>query len=903
MNDNILYEALGISRNASNQQINQAYLKSVQENQNNPEKIELINISYQVLSNPRMRQIYDCKGIEGLNDIEANDVNENQNDAEKKEKEPEVNHDFYQKEKNEEKAIDNLLYDTLKIRRDATLVDIQNAYEREYILITSSVDSLMNVNLQKIQLLNAAYNVLTNPEIRKVYDKSGIAGVNQMQEKNQENEKNQKKFADNLLYEILGVNRFADENEIQEAYLNLLKNADYSNKEKIKMIHSAYSVLSVPKIRKVYDDEGIEGINKNFTTIQFDEIYFSKKNEIENSNKNENENENENYENLLYDTLGIEREASITQIRFAYQNKLKELNKKYGFINDESEEVQLIKASFNVLSNPKLRSVYDKSGIAGINQLQSEENNEKSNENQNQNNSKDSIKTNENQKDMNCNSNIDNKNDSNCGDNILYDALGAKRSSSFIEIQMSFLHKLNETVNDDDSEKSQLLHAAYNVLSDPELRKIYDNGGIGAINKVYEERAKMHQKQEIEKSIQKDEVFVTQSTSTKAILEECDSYSENSDDEMKRDPFHLFDDGYLKANLFSLSDSDDDNENESENGNENKNQSENENENKSENENKNKSENENENKNKSENKSEDENKNENEDKNDEIFNNLELTLEQLYNGCTISKTVQVEISCPHCKGTGNEYAIPFPKCPVCNGTGQKIELIEKPADFLTSNLSNSGNQKKKFSMKRICEKCLGRGELRTDYSMCCVCYGLKKFKSDFHVEFQIKPGTSDGEIIKVPLKTENEVTDIKFVFFKIFQKKHDLFEKLGNDLIYIKKINLSQSLCGNLCFPIETLDKRKIIVKGEKNVVIQPNSSFVIKNEGFPIKNDDFSMKKGDLIIKFVIDLPSVFSLGPKVVNLLKNIQPLKDADIPYDRSKILKEKLYFCQLPYESVS
>ena len=250
-----------------------------------------------------------------------------------------------------------------------------------------------------------------------------------------------------------------------------------------------------------------------------------------------------------------------------------------------------------------------------------------------------------------------------------------------------------------------------------------------------------------------------------------------------------------------------------------------------------------------------------------------------------------------------EPGTPFPKCPVCNGSGQKVVTIEKPSDFLTSQLSGSTNEKQKFQMKRICEKCLGRGELRTDYATCCVCYGLKEFKSDFKCEVEIKPGTVDGEIIKVPLKIENEV---KFVNFRIIQKKHDLFERIGNDLIYTKKINLEQSLCGSIRFPIETLDKRIIVVNGSENIVIQPNSSFIIKNEGFPIKNNEsllWNLKKGNLIIKFVVEMPSVFAIGPKVINLLKKIQPLNDNQISYDRSRILKDKMYFYQLPYESVS
>ena len=83
------------------------------------------------------------------------------------------------------------------------------------------------------------------------------------------------------LYNLLGVEKTADENQIKKAYRKLAlkwhpdKNKD--NKEeaetKFKEISEAYAILSDTKKRELYDKYGMEGVNNDGPQINPEDIF------------------------------------------------------------------------------------------------------------------------------------------------------------------------------------------------------------------------------------------------------------------------------------------------------------------------------------------------------------------------------------------------------------------------------------------------------------------------------------------------------------------------------------------------------------------------------------------------------------------------------------------------------
>ena len=107
------------------------------------------------------------------------------------------------------------------------------------------------------------------------------------------------------------------------------------------------------------------------------------------------------------------------------------------------------------------------------------------------------------------------------------------------------------------------------------------------------------------------------------------------------------------------------------------------------------------------------------------------------------------------------------------------------------------------------------------------------------------------------------------------EESSNTLQKQGNNLVYLKKILLSEAL-GGLEFLFEHPKGNNIIIKSEN--VIKPDSVKIIKSLGFPIKN---SIRSGDLIIKFHVVFPEY--IDEKKQELINKLLPkrnkLKDSD------------------------
>jgi len=92
--------------------------------------------------------------------------------------------------------------------------------------------------------------------------------------------------------------------------------------------------------------------------------------------------------------------------------------------------------------------------------------------------------------------------------------------------------------------------------------------------------------------------------------------------------------------------------------------------------------------------------------------------------------------------------------------------------------------------------------------------------------------------------------DIQFI---IQEKKHDVFERDGNDLVKTVNITLKQALCG-INVNVVTLDKRRLKIPIIENT-IYPGYVHRVIGEGMPISKTGGS-KFGNLLIKFNIKFP-----------------------------------------------
>ena len=222
---------------------------------------------------------------------------------------------------------------------------------------------------------------------------------------------------------------------------------------------------------------------------------------------------------------------------------------------------------------------------------------------------------------------------------------------------------------------------------------------------------------------------------------------------------------------------------------------------------------------------------------------LNLSLYELYKGCTIKRKITRNIKCEKCNGTGSKSK-KSSKCEKCNGTGIQ-QIIQR--HFNQTMISQT-----------TCNKCNGTGKgIPDDSDKCKDCkFGLTS-KSNI-IEINIPAKTMPGKKIVIKemgnIETAEEMPgDVIFVVQLLKDEskdkknlKYDNFELLSNgDLKLTKLITLQQALCGYTS-TIKYFDK-SINIKYEET--IQHNMKLCLKNYGFS--------ENSNLIIQFEIVLPT----------------------------------------------
>ena len=110
--------------------------------------------------------------------------------------------------------------------------------------------------------------------------------------------------------------------------------------------------------------------------------------------------------------------------------------------------------------------------------------------------------------------------------------------------------------------------------------------------------------------------------------------------------------------------------------------------------------------------------------------NLQVTLEDVYNGAQKEFTIKRNVYCTKCKGSGAEGG-KTKNCDKCKGTGQ-VKVIQ-----------NMGFMQ--MQMQQACDKCKGKG--RINEKNCDLCKGKKVVQEPKVFNIDIPKGMANGEKI------------------------------------------------------------------------------------------------------------------------------------------------------------
>ncbi|KAG0240513.1 hypothetical protein B0O80DRAFT_477744 [Mortierella sp. GBAus27b] len=237
-----------------------------------------------------------------------------------------------------------------------------------------------------------------------------------------------------------------------------------------------------------------------------------------------------------------------------------------------------------------------------------------------------------------------------------------------------------------------------------------------------------------------------------------------------------------------------------------------------------------------------------------ISHNLNVTLEDLYNGKTTKLSLEKNVICGLCSGKGGKSNAK--KCSTCDGRGVKLVVRQIGPGMMQQ-------------MQVTCPQCDGEGEIMRDKDKCKKCKGNKVVNEKKVMEIFIEKGMRNGE--KIPMKGEGDQqpgVETGDVILVLNQKAHSFFERSGSDLSCKITIPLVEALCGFSKVMFTHLDGRGIHIDQRPGSVIKPGHVKKIAGEGMP--HYKRPIDKGDLYITFEVEFPQD---GWAAVDRLKSLE------------------------------
>lgn len=212
--------------------------------------------------------------------------------------------------------------------------------------------------------------------------------------------------------------------------------------------------------------------------------------------------------------------------------------------------------------------------------------------------------------------------------------------------------------------------------------------------------------------------------------------------------------------------------------------------------------------------------------------NMEISLEDAYEGKTAQIKVPSRVQCETCAGSGAKPGTHPETCQTCDGHGK----VRASQGF--------------FTIERACHVCQGRGEVIKD--PCADCAGSGRISKERSLSVNIPAGVEDGTRIRLAGEGESgerggSAGDL-YIFLSL--KPHEFFQRDGADLFCRVPIAMiSAALGGQVEVP--TIDGGRTRVKIPEGT--QSGKQFRLRGKGMPVLR---SSQYGDMYIQAIVETP-----------------------------------------------
>jgi molecular chaperone DnaJ len=234
----------------------------------------------------------------------------------------------------------------------------------------------------------------------------------------------------------------------------------------------------------------------------------------------------------------------------------------------------------------------------------------------------------------------------------------------------------------------------------------------------------------------------------------------------------------------------------------------------------------------------------------DIRYDIEIRLEDAYNGMETELEVPRTEPCDTCNGTGAKPGTSPKRCTNCGGTGQQQ--------------TNRRTAFGMFTQITTCQKCQGQGTMIE--SPCPTCRGRGTIQKTRKIELKIPRGIDDGAHLRLAGQGEHQkgASQSGDLYVVIHMKQHPVFERQGADLYRKQTISYPQATLG-ATITVQTLEGTEKLKIPEGT---ESGTLFKIKGAGMPkIRGSE----AGDLYVQLQVHTPKKINKRARL--LLEELQ------------------------------
>src|SRR5579885_3085454 len=232
--------------------------------------------------------------------------------------------------------------------------------------------------------------------------------------------------------------------------------------------------------------------------------------------------------------------------------------------------------------------------------------------------------------------------------------------------------------------------------------------------------------------------------------------------------------------------------------------------------------------------------------------NMEISLEEAFQGKTAQIEIPVSVTCESCSGTGAKAGTKPKTCSMCGGQGR----VRQAQGF--------------FTLERTCPGCQGRGQMIED--ACPSCSGSGRVTRERTLSVNIPQGVEDGTRIRLAGEGEAGVrggpSGDLYIFLSL--TAHEFFQRDGADLHCRVPISMVTAALGGE-FEVPAIDGSKARVKIPAGT--QTGRRFRLSGKGMPVLR---AKQTGDMYVQVVVETPQ--NLTKRQRELLAEFDKLSSA-------------------------